>query len=129
MSPAAAHRSHALLVLVLPFVAFARSRPGQPLARVPGADIAPPLSKYLGDKFFGAAQLPPRPACPWLVVHGTDDDVVDYAETRDMLAQYTPPPDFRTLEGAGHFFHGRLVELGELVLPFIQSHIQAQFGH
>ncbi len=87
--------------------------------------IAPPLSKYLGDKFFGDAPPPPRPACPWLVVHGTDDDVVDYAQTRDMLQQYTPPPELRTLDGAGHFFHGRLVELGELVLPFIQS----EFGH
>jgi alpha/beta superfamily hydrolase len=81
--------------------------------------IAPPFGKYVGD-----AGVPPRPDCPWLVVHSRDDEVVDYAQTRAVLDAYVPPPELVTLDGAGHFFHGRLTELGGIVLPFVQQHLR-----
>ncbi len=80
--------------------------------------IAPPFGKYVGD-----AAVPPRPPCPWLVIHGTDDEVVDYNQTRAVLDAYSPPPELVSLDGTGHFFHGRLGELGAIVQPFLEKHL------
>ncbi len=83
--------------------------------------VSVPLS---GDYIDGAAR-PPHPGCPWLAVHGTGDDVVDYARTRAALETYAPPPRLVTLEGAGHFYHGRLSELQDAVLPFLREQLPA----
>lgn len=79
--------------------------------------VAPPFGKY-----FGGEPAPPRPACPWLVVHGRDDDVVSYTETQTILAQYEPPPELVTLDGTGHYFHARLGDLQNAVLDFLHRH-------
>jgi alpha/beta superfamily hydrolase len=86
-----------------------------PLAQV---SIAPPFAKY-----FDHLPKPARPRCPWLVVHSTDDDVVDYETTRTMLDTYDPPPQLVTFDGAGHFYHGRLNDLTDVVLPFLQTRL------
>jgi alpha/beta superfamily hydrolase len=86
-----------------------------PLAQV---SIAPPFAKY-----FDHLPKPARPRCPWLVVHSTDDDVVEYETTRAMLDTYDPPPQLVTFDGAGHFFHGRLNDLTDTVLPFLQTQL------
>lgn len=82
--------------------------------------IAVPFGRYVD----GAAP-PPRPQCPWLAVHSFDDDTVAYAETRAVLDAYTPPPEFVRFDGAGHFFHGRLVELQAAVQPFLERPLTA----
>lgn len=87
----------------------------RPLAQV---SIAPPFGKYVGD-----SAIPSRPDCPWLVVHGLDDEVVDYAQTKAVLDTYTPPPTLVTLDGVGHFFHGRLTEVGSIIQPFLQQNV------
>ncbi len=70
--------------------------------------VAPPFGKYLGDH----GPRPPHPDCPWRVIHSRDDDTVAYADTAADLARYAPPPALVTVDGAGHFFHGRLAEVG-----------------
>ncbi len=100
------------------FGAWVSVRAAQAVRPVAQVSIAPPFGKYLGE-----AAVPPRPPCPWLVVHGTDDEVVDYAQTRAVLDDYDPPPELVTLDGVGHFFHGRLTELNAIVLPFLQRHV------
>lgn len=79
--------------------------------------IAPPFGRY-----FDGAPNPPAPGCPWLAVHSRDDDTVAYAETAQILAQYQPAPELITVDGAGHFFHGRLQDLQDAVLPFLDRH-------
>jgi len=79
--------------------------------------VAPPFGKY-----FGNAPRPPRPPCPWLVIHSRDDDVVDYAETKAELSHYHPAPELASVDGAGHFFHGRLGDIQHAVLDFIARH-------
>lgn len=73
-------------------------------------------------KYFDIEPKPPRPEAPWLVVHGRDDEVVDYGETRAALAEYEPPAELVTLDAVGHFFHGKLRELDEAVSDFIRRH-------
>lgn len=77
--------------------------------------IAPPFSKYFNEP------VPPRPDCPWLVVHGTADDVVSYEDTVQVLNTFDPPPQLATLKDAGHFFHARLAEVQDAVLPFLKQ--------
>ena len=79
-----------------------------------------PFAGYIED-----AAPPPHPGCPWLAVHSVDDDVVHYEQTRAALLAYTPPPQLVRFEGAGHFYHGRLTELQQAVLPFLQQHLPA----
>lgn len=65
--------------------------------------------------------LPPSPQCPWLAVHSRDDEVVDYEQTRHHLMGYKPPPQLVTLEGAGHFYHGRLMDLQNIIQKFFDE--------
>jgi uncharacterized protein len=71
--------------------------------------------------YFDDEALPPHPGCPWLAVHSADDEVVNFEETQQVLQSYSPPPRLVRLEGAGHFYHGRLAELQQAVLPFLQE--------
>ena len=82
--------------------------------------VAPPFARYVANE-----PPPQRPPCPWLVVHSRDDEIVPYEATIAILEKYQPPPEIVTVQGAGHFFHGRLTDLQELVLPFIEQHLGA----
>src|ERR1700721_2311400 len=52
------------------------------------------------------------PPCPWLVIQGDADDVVDPAAVIGWVNALDPKPRLMVLPGVGHFFHGRLGELG-----------------
>jgi alpha/beta superfamily hydrolase len=60
------------------------------------------------------------PACPWLIVQGEDDDVVPTAMVREWVRTLSLTPELRVLPGAGHFFHGRINELRDTVVEFVQ---------
>ncbi len=79
--------------------------------------VALPFGKY-----FAGAPRPPRPPCPWLVVHGRDDDLVSYADTQAELSNYDPPPEIASFDGVGHFFHGRLGDIQHAVMDFLSRH-------
>lgn len=75
--------------------------------------VAPPVQR------FDFAQLP-VPQCPWLVIQGDVDEVVDYKAVIDWARSLSPAPDLAVLPGVGHFFHGRLHELKEAVTSHVQ---------
>lgn len=60
-----------------------------------------------------------RPDCDWLIVHGDSDDVVAADRVRSWASAFAPPPEIIMLAGAGHFFHGRLIELRDAVETFV----------
>ena len=76
--------------------------------------VAPALELF--DAFGMAA-----PRCPWLVVQGDADDVVDPATVIDWVNGLDPKPRLVVLPGAGHLFHGRLRELRDAVVDAIRS--------
>ena len=45
------------------------------------------------------------------VIMGDQDDVVPFDDVQNWADKLSPPVDLITMEGAGHFFHGRLTEL------------------
>ena len=63
----------------------------------------------------------PSPRGPWLIVQGSADDVVSPAEVLDWAGHQGEAPVLRILEGAGHFFHGRLHEVRATVLQFLSD--------
>jgi hypothetical protein len=59
------------------------------------------------------------PACPWLIVQGDADEVIDPAAVQEWASRQSTAPAMHLLPGAGHFFHGRLHELRQVVLDFL----------
>jgi alpha/beta superfamily hydrolase len=57
-----------------------------------------------------------QPSCPWLIVQGEADELVDYRAVVEFAARFSPPPVLRLLPGVDHFFNGHLQELREAVL-------------
>jgi uncharacterized protein len=61
------------------------------------------------------------PSCPWLVVQGDADDVIEPRYVLDWAGRLAPPPHLSVLPGAGHYFHGRLHELKQAVVGFMKT--------
>ena len=61
------------------------------------------------------------PTCPWLVVQGDADDVIEPAAVLEWAGRQSLAPTLHLLPGAGHFFHGRLHELRAVVLDFLRD--------
>jgi alpha/beta superfamily hydrolase len=76
--------------------------------------VAPPVSRLRDD--FTA------PGCPWLLVHGSADDVVPAAPVLAWAESLPAPPHVVLLDGVGHFFHGKLNALGDAVSDFFAAH-------
>lgn len=66
--------------------------------------IAPPAGRW-----DFAAVLPPT--CPWLVVQGEEDDVVDPTAVREWIDSLPEKPALVMMPETGHFFHRRLMDL------------------
>ncbi|MFI4869445.1 MAG: alpha/beta hydrolase [Steroidobacterales bacterium] len=62
-----------------------------------------------------------RPPCPWLIVQGDADEVVDCRAVQAFAARFQPPPQLVVLPGAGHFFHRRLPELRDAAFEFLAA--------
>lgn len=77
--------------------------------------VAPPVGRII-------TQPVARPPCPWLVVQGDRDELVDFATVQRWVAEYSPQaPRLFAMHGAEHFFHGRLGELRTAVLEFLAA--------
>ena len=71
------------------------------------------------------------PECPWLIVQGDRDEIVaapvvkSWVESLSASLEGQRPPRSRptlvTIEGAEHFFHGRLNELRETILNWVRD--------
>lgn len=70
--------------------------------------VAPPAGRW----DFGAI-APPR--CPWLIVQGEADEIVDPAAVYAWADTLQPPATLVRLPDTGHFFHRRLIDLRDIV--------------
>jgi len=76
--------------------------------------VAPPVGR-----FDFSALAPPN--CPWLVIQGDADEIVDPASVVAWVADLEPRPRLIVMPGVSHFFHGRLKELKDAVGDAIRS--------
>jgi alpha/beta superfamily hydrolase len=63
------------------------------------------------------------PDCPWLIVQGDVDELVEPQAVLAWAGQLRPAPTVEVMPGVGHFFHGRLRELQSLVVEFAQRRL------
>jgi uncharacterized protein len=68
---------------------------------------------------FGTSAALPLPDCPWLIVQGDRDELVDAQQVRAMVAGLQPSPTLTVLPGVEHYFHGHLPDLKRAVLAGI----------
>ena len=65
------------------------------------------------------------PRCPWLVVQGDADLLVNHESVLGWARDLNPAPQVEILPGAEHFFHGRLTVLRSLVGKWLGCHLKA----
>jgi alpha/beta superfamily hydrolase len=81
----------------------------QPGAGFMWDDTNCPLSKtYMEDMaaIGTVLNLAPQIKVPWLLVHGTEDDVVPMQDSLDIFARANEPKELYQLKGANHVFQG-----------------------
>jgi alpha/beta superfamily hydrolase len=61
------------------------------------------------------------PRCPWLIVQGDNDELVDAGEIERWAGALAVRPQLALLRGVDHFFHGRLNELRSVVLDWLRQ--------
>lgn len=76
--------------------------------------VAPPVQRF-DFKELGV----PRSA--WLVIQGDADEVVDHRAVLQWTETLVPAPEVRVLSGVGHYFHGRLHELKDVVRAAVSA--------
>jgi alpha/beta superfamily hydrolase len=74
--------------------------------------VAPAIYRFAGN-------LEGQPECPWLIIQGDEDELVEVDETVEWVDSLDPGPELLVLQGAEHFFHGRLNDLRTAVIEFI----------
>lgn len=76
--------------------------------------VAPAISCF-------ASGLEMQPECPWLIVQGDQDELVDIDATVTWVDGLAPGPELLIIPDGEHFFHGSLVELREAVVSFVEE--------
>ena len=71
--------------------------------------VAPPVSRF-------DMQRMEQPRCPWLIVQGEADELVDAGEVLAWVNGLEPGPELVMLPEVDHFFHGKLVDLRETLI-------------
>lgn len=61
------------------------------------------------------------PRCPWLVIQGDQDELVNVDDTVAWVNSLDPGPELQVFPDTGHFFHGKLVELRKAVEAFVRE--------
>lgn len=78
--------------------------------------VAPPFERFDYEAFS------PAPS-PWVIIQGLEDEVVDSENVLHFAKQQSPELHVLKFEEAGHFFHGRLVELKNRLVDMLQDQV------
>lgn len=82
--------------------------------------IAPPVGRSWD---FKALDLP---QCPWLIIQGDADEIVDPAKVYDWVGSLkglAEPPELVKVPETTHFFHRRLMDLRGVIKHSIKRHL------
>ncbi len=80
--------------------------------------IAPPVQYF----DFNDAEMA---ECPWLVLMGEKDEIIDPELVYHWIKCRTQPPELITFPEAGHFFHGQIVKMSSI----LQQHYGPDLGY
>jgi alpha/beta superfamily hydrolase len=82
--------------------------------------VAPPVGTAPAIERLRVEALP-VPACPWLIIQGDADEVVDPRAVLAWAHGLEPKPTVIVVPGVGHFFHGALDILRDAVGDAVRS--------
>lgn len=71
--------------------------------------VAPPVSMY---PFAELAEI----TVPYIVIQGGQDEVIDATAVKKWVSEQKNQPQLIWMEEAGHFFHGKLIDVKESLL-------------
>ena len=71
--------------------------------------VAPPVSMYAFDEL---AEI----KIPWIVIQGGQDEVIDALAVKSWVSERENKPQLIWMEEAGHFFHGKLIDVKDSIL-------------
>lgn len=80
--------------------------------------IAPPAGRW------DFADIVP-PDCPWLVIQGEADEIVDPQAVYAWIDSLKQPPDLVRMPDTSHFFHRRLIDLRGAIKNGIKPYLPA----
>jgi len=72
-------------------------------------------AKWFGDDTLQGCHKPK------LFIHGTEDELASYELARSWFEQVPAPKTMIAIEGADHFFQGRLDEVQAIIADFVQK--------
>ncbi|MCU0756790.1 MAG: alpha/beta hydrolase [Xanthomonadales bacterium] len=113
-----ATQHHPGLPLWLAGFSFGAWVSGRQAARLGAAkliSVAPPVGKWDYSEV--------APPCPWTVIQGDADEVIDATHVFDWFERTQPQAQLIRFDGAGHFFHGRMTELRERLQQAVAAHL------
>ncbi len=65
-----------------------------------------------------------QPDCPWLILIGDEDELVDVDAVIAWVNELEPGPHLIVLQGVDHFFHGRLTQLKDCLIEWTYEELQ-----
>jgi alpha/beta superfamily hydrolase len=84
--------------------------------------VAPPVGRW---DFSHLAS----PLCPWLVVQGEADEIVDPQAVYDWVAAQPEPPTLVRMPETSHFFHRRLMDLRGVIKNGVRANLPPLVAH
>jgi dipeptidyl aminopeptidase/acylaminoacyl peptidase len=86
----------------------------------------PLAQKYVDDmnQIDSVVELGAQVRVPWLLVHGSEDDVVPIEESHDIIAKANQPNELFVIEGSNHVFS----EHTEVMVEKVVAWVKEQFG-
>jgi uncharacterized protein len=83
--------------------------------------VAPPVGRW---DFTALVS----PLCPWLVIQGEADEIVDPEAVYAWVAAQPEPPTLTRMPETGHFFHRRLMDLRGAIKNGVRANLPARVG-
>ncbi|MCI4567952.1 alpha/beta family hydrolase [Lysobacter sp. CFH 32150] len=80
--------------------------------------IAPPVA----GRGWDFTQIK-HPNCPWLVIQGEADEIVDAEAVYAWVEQLKPPPELVRMPDTSHFFHHRLMDLRGAIKSGVRAYL------
>lgn len=103
------------------FGAYISLRAAQNLQLGQLISIAPAVRRY------GFEELS-HPGCPWLIVQGDEDEIVNLDDVEQWIGRIEPAPELIVMKQADHFFHRRLMDLRGLLKNGVRDQLPAIEG-
>jgi alpha/beta superfamily hydrolase len=97
----------------------ARAAPQLPVRQM--ISVAPPIGRW---DFSALAS----PLCPWLVIQGEADEIVDAQAVYDWVAAQPEPPTLVRMPETSHFFHRRLMDLRGVLKNALRANLPPRAG-